>query len=500
MSRITYIIRFISVFLLLKAMRMAHLARTRIPELERQIEAYKERKKKLFLHLEQVREKYTQKEISYESYQAEQRHILNGRTVAEWFDFYDSQIISCIQRLQEERKALRTASFLRILLFIFIGIGLIGVLFYSGPQLIGFIVQEETQSYVDVVQQTFTESQEYIWKPAHSGTLVSLLASGTIEGEGEVKVYLGDNLVFDSRISPFEEEQGSSFGITGRASENSNSEGQEVSDQSSEQPQQEAPQPEVSPSQQESPVGAPEQTTEESTEQPVPNEETTGEQTTRSVDEEEVGSEEVNETAPIEESTPSNSLNESEAVLNESEENKTDESPEVLDEREKEIGNDLNDINETEKQNRTETPVGRVRSFTRLCEETCDLEELVLDKEQYMLRVEIVDATLTLNNLEYELIAVEENVTELNESANPSAENVSIVREHGTIRLGQPVQWKVNVMLDAPVEASVSIPSEAREIVVKKVEREKEFEVEAVVSGITGNAVRESGRGFFGSF
>jgi len=134
-----------------------------------------------------------------------------------------------------------------------------------------------------------------------------------------------------------------------------------------------------------------------------------------------------------------------------------------------------------------------VLEIIQACEETCDLSGFNLNKNSYVIRVEISDAVFELNTINYGLI--QEEIVKESPPEKPIVEGeVAVVSEEviqGQAVLGQPVVWKKIVQLKEQGKARVNLPSDAQDIVVKKIKENKESNK----FSITGGVVSE--KGFF---
>ncbi|MCX6750096.1 MAG: DNRLRE domain-containing protein, partial [Candidatus Pacearchaeota archaeon] len=131
-------------------------------------------------------------------------------------------------------------------------------------------------------------------------------------------------------------------------------------------------------------------------------------------------------------------------------------------------------ITPTEAKNETPTEAEKViKTFTDVCEETCDLEDLNLNESSYTLRIEISNAKLQLDTLDYTLITPEipqeTNVTNITETNISLIENITINTTQYPAILGQPVKWKKEISLNESGSTIVELPKEARNIVVNKI-------------------------------
>ncbi|MEK6820540.1 MAG: hypothetical protein AABX71_02405, partial [Nanoarchaeota archaeon] len=135
--------------------------------------------------------------------------------------------------------------------------------------------------------------------------------------------------------------------------------------------------------------------------------------------------------------------------------------------------------NITEEGNITEKPEIEItiKEFSDICEETCDVSALNLNKASYTLRIDISNAKLNLNKIKYEIISevpeipvnitpkinitipenitMPENITEINITEINITANISITTFQYTARIGQPVKWKKHIQLEEPGKVKI---------------------------------------------
>jgi len=450
-------------------------------------------------YLKRVHKNYLNKEIPYSKYLEILHKKINGKTVHEWIEYYDSCVIFCDKEIRTQKRKLIQKNVI-IFFSIFFFISIASVIFYTNPLFIGFLIQEDSQSYSETLNLQFTESKDYEWVIQNIGQLTSLKLSGSIEGQGNVKVYLDDLLVLDnSNIQ-------SNAGITGKVSEEIPSEEPVTEpDSSSENINEDASQEDSSPSQEASSSETSEQDpVSETIIDPTPdssseniNEDASQEDSSPS---QEASSSEIEEELQIEEETPEEEINESEVI-----EKNVTEIPEKESEDET-----------TEKPKETSKTT---RIFTNLCEETCDLSSLNLKKSSYVLRIEISNPNTILNidEIVYDLTTLEEIPDEApteNETKVPEInitipeENITetplenLIEFNATVQttqfqaiLGQPVKWKKNIQLYGQGIVKIKIPKDAKNITVVKVKdnllEEQFIQENSSSENINGDASQE---------
>lgn len=457
--------------------------------LQKKIDTYEAYKKRLIKHAQEIEQKFVNDELSYPEYLQLLHRKIDGKTIHEWFHHCNLHIKHHKKHLHYHKKAKQKESYKNIGYVILI-LGIIFSAFYPGPSITGFFVSERIETYSETVGIEFTETTDYVLEVGDLGNLKSARISGIVEGEGRVRVYLDDLLIADSDKLIIESEFSipeSAPEITGFTVDESYS---EVAPQS---PSQEA--------EARSDGGGSSGGTAQS-EEPTPSD--TPEPEPAEEVEFELPEEDVVEEPPIEEDTPPEEVVEEEPVV---EENITEEeveepvpepTPEPVPEPTPEPELAPEPSPEPE-QNVT------TREFKDVCEETCDLGGLGLNKTSYTIRIEIFDATLKLDEIKYELTleeeveepVVEENVTEPVEEnitepiiKNITVENVTnITQENITelilpnvteanftetetqydIVIGEPVRWKKTISLDDPGVVKTRLTKYASNITINKI-------------------------------
>src|SRR3989344_6742357 len=195
-------------------MGRTQLAKTKIEELRKRIEASEKHKKKIISYLQNSKDRVLDKRITYSDYQVLANKKLDGKTPKEWINYYDNYANSCQKLIDKEnRKIIKNKTILAFLFLLGFSI-LIFALFYATPNIIGLIVQEEKQEFTQELDLEFTDSTVYEWQLNNPGILDSVKISGFIEGDGKVKVYLDNFLILDSNDL---QEKKAKKGVTGQA-------------------------------------------------------------------------------------------------------------------------------------------------------------------------------------------------------------------------------------------------------------------------------------------
>ena len=376
-------------------MGRAQIERTRVEELKSRISESERRRKELINYLQGLKDKLLDRELVYSEYNEIIEKKSDGKTIPDWINYYENYINDCKGLIDKEKRGFIVRRIFSVFLFSFIGLLLIFALF-NMQTLIGFVVKEEKQEFVQNIGLEFSETGDYEWGLDNAGDLLSAKLSGNVEGEGAVKIYLDNLLIFDSEKLKGQE-QGAK--ITGQVA------GELGNESYSEENSEEASQKKLSPSQEELPAS------------------------------------------------------------------------------------------ETEKRAvKTE--------FADICEETCNLGKLNLNKSYYTLRIEITNAKLKMDTIRYEIIPFavevvgrEENITALENVSLPEEnitipENVTInitrienitgaqinisnisseVKQYRAV-INKPVKWIKIVKIseqDREGNISIEIPKESQNISVK---------------------------------
>jgi hypothetical protein len=166
--------------------------------LKARIEQCQQGKQELIDYLQGLKEKWIEREISYADYEREINEPKNGKTIQEWFDYYDSYIEECGKRLEDERKrSLKNKSIRIVSLIVLLGfvLGFLG--YFLSNQVIVFLAPS-LDNFTDVLDIVTNERLDYNWNIENLGEIESVKISGFILGEGNVRIYLEDKLILDS--------------------------------------------------------------------------------------------------------------------------------------------------------------------------------------------------------------------------------------------------------------------------------------------------------------
>src|SRR3989338_8890423 len=389
------------------------IARASIEKLRKTIDVSKNNKKILIKYLEDVKNKYVNGEIKYYEYENLLKENLDGRTIPEWFEYYDNTIKTSEKKIREAEKKLTVKKVLTIFLSLLIISFLFLIMFYNGLTFTAFIIKEQPQVYTQTINFQTAESINYEWNPEYAGILNSNqeskkgITGSAVENIGKNK----GNSILKSITGFFK----SSFSkITGKTIEETgdvtqeeketaeSSKSQESQHSSSEDKSEEASQQDNGPSQESGKLPASDIEKTESVETEIAKE--TKLEETQELGET-TGQENIGDQNNSEEKVEGN-----ETKINEEQQNKTkeDEAEKNITEETKsdgEIKDKQKEVNEAEK---------NIINFENACEKTCTLSGLNLNKSSYTLRIEISNAKLNLDKIIYELVPGEtsENTTE----------------------------------------------------------------------------------------
>jgi hypothetical protein len=395
-------------------------------ELLRNIQLCEASKKKIIDFVQELNNQYDEGLISYEVYSEKLKEALKQRTIEQWIKYYDEYIEycrchleNCINKISEEKKKNKSASILAILaILVILGLSL----FFLRPVLTGLVVGEE--SYTQNLGLIINESSSYELQLEHIGVLKSAKISGSLLGDGNVKVYLEDKLILDN--SELEESRIKKItglivgGLTGWFVDDADIAENETI---------ETLENEII------------ETLENETIETLENEtiETLENETIETLENETIETLENETTETLENETIIESENETSEEIDETIEGETAE---------------------------TGTQDVREISFEDICIETCSLE---LNKTSYELRFEIDGAVLELDSIKYVIASSEEQ-----EDVDVSAEKLI----QGPAEINKPVKWFKNISLDEEKSnLTIVIPKDISNLKVRKVTGEIREEI-----------------------
>src|SRR3989344_1564264 len=418
--------------------------KAKIAGLERKLKQCKEYKTKIKRHHKTLGKKLRKKHIDYTSYRKHLERRIKGRTTREWHNFYENHERILEHEIKKHRAEIRAHLKFKFLpkitsVFFLLIILSLTFIFFLKPAFVGLVVQEQIQEFTQQIELNVDSTSLYEWQLGNPGTLDSVKLSGEIVGKGTVKVYLDDILILDSKN--LDTKQG---GITGQViSSGENLENTKdnnlltnlfkkifkglssltglATEEAEEAPSDSADTSDSSDSNVNN--GEAESQSDDSSSQISEIQESNSEETN------EVGDSETREdTNPTQENSepPASSetqsennkpeeIIESESIKEENETviEETQENEEITEEGQK--GGEEKQDEEKKKQENLK--------FTDICEETCELKNLALNKSSYNLRIEISNAKLQINEIKYSIITGETEV--IKEEETKAIENIT---------------------------------------------------------------------------
>jgi len=412
-------------------------------EIIRRIKITEKLKKGIIDKAQELVLKYRSREISHFEYLDELDANFKKRTAQQWADYYDQFIKlygDCLSDCEKKIKREKIKSIVKKTAVIMMVLGILAFSFiFLYPKEIILLAPPDV--HTQTIDLITSKNLNYTWNLENLGNLQSASISGLLEGEGTVKVYLENLLIFDSTdfkpsilLSPEEEPVEEEPSTEEEAEPEQEEPAEETVEE--EPTVEEEIEPESEPEEETPPAREP---AEEPETEPEPEEEPTEEQ------------EEVEEPIKIPEETI--------------EEKVIEEAP----------GN-LTKKPEEPKEPKEEIEI-LIREFTDYCAETCDLSKFDLNKESYTLRIEITDAVLKLDTITYEVI--EEAVKEIKVPENITKEIPKIQkgkRQYKAI-INRPVKW-IQIIDVEEALSNIKLPKEAKDISIKINEEVQEALVE----------------------
>ncbi|MCK4552814.1 hypothetical protein KAT80_01275 [Candidatus Pacearchaeota archaeon] len=396
-------------------MGRTRIAKAVVRELKNRINSSKKIKKDLIKYLQKSKEKYDREEISYTKYAEIVSKKYRGKTIIEWVKYHNRQIKDCEDELHKQKKRI-IKNYFFIGFFSVVSILLLTAMFFYVPFLpTGFIIGEK--EFTQTLNLDLNESTTYEWQVENPGILNSVKISGLIKGKGKVRIYLDELLILDSNklkskgitgkaIEELETEKvsilktlfrfvGKTFSkITGKVAEEESTSNEVASadtsdtEESYSETSEEASQEDSSPSLDQ----------DENLELPGTQ---PGKEEPSASEKEEVEKIKEEETEEVEEEK------EEPEKVEEDEEKPTDKTPENITE---ELEEEFEEIEKPEEviEEEAEKPGKKIiKEFSNICEETCDLKDLNLNKSSYTLRIEISNAELKLDKIKYKITPIE---------------------------------------------------------------------------------------------
>jgi len=435
-----------------------------VSELQARIVSCEENKARILSHINKLKEKVLSRKISYSQYEEALEKKLDKKTLGEWFDFYNDYIKECKLKIkkQESKKTRKKVLTSFLLVFVLASLFIIG--FYLRPAIIGFIIQQPSNEFTQQVNIEFNQTSDYEFTPDYQGLLNSLKISGLIEGteQSQVKIYLDNLLILDSfklqqnqEIQQPQQPASRTSPLTGMAI------GESV---------QEAAETNQSPSQ-EQPLA--ENTTQETIQ--GTSQEITVQETNQTIQENNTQSQEAQNISPSQEPPVSENITQPSENINQPTQEpvipavpETPTIPEIPPETPTE------NITPITPEITPEIPANitkKIIEFSDICEQTCNLSGLNLNKSSYSLRIEITNARFMLGKITYSLTSPPEeipvnitptnitptNITNITE-INITEENITqgVIQEQ--IEINKPVKWKTKIKASSLDEAIQKLP------------------------------------------
>ncbi|MEM4271032.1 MAG: hypothetical protein QXO70_02980 [Candidatus Pacearchaeota archaeon] len=414
-------------------MKTADIAKLTLEELKKRVEFCEKEKQKLINYLQDLKDKFLEKKLTYEEYEKIYNSPYEGKNIQEWFDYYENYVKDCKERIKVLERKILSKKVFSVFVWSAVFISVFLAFFYASPTLIGLVIQTQTQEFYQQINQNFIESTDYQIKLENPGKIISLKISGSIEGgeNSKVKVYLDELLVIDSdklyekQPEKQTKEKKKGIGITGMA----------IGEKKS------------------SLVSIPE------TEQPQTS-------TEKQPSQKEPISEEQQEISKEEQTSNEQELVEESSEESEKQPNQEEPVSETQAEQERE---DLQEIKKI------------VKEFSFICEETCDLKEQGFERDFITLRIEIENAKFFLESIKYEILKEEiseENITKQNETIEAEGNATFSLIQHQA-KINEPVKWTKEIKFQNKTESpKFELPEQASNISVFKIISEEKTKLD----------------------
>src|SRR3989344_4644178 len=123
-----------------------------------------------------------------------------------------------------------------------------------------------------------------------------------------------------------------------------------------------------------------------------------------------------------------------------------------------------------------------------------NLSELGLNAETGKLSIQLVYGNLTLASVEKEISAsanLSESIGNITKVVNATNEKLKIKKSKSGIRLGERVRWISNISLESPDNLTITLPSQADDISVKKINNGVEEDANVEIRDSNGNDLSE---------
>ncbi|MCX6746691.1 MAG: hypothetical protein NTU63_00985 [Candidatus Pacearchaeota archaeon] len=191
------------------SMGRTRIAKAAIVELKEKVRKEERLRKGYSDYLKTLKENYSQGKISYATYVETLYKKRDGRNIPEWIDYLDKYDRDYKKEIGKQEKAITKK---KIVVTIF-SLALIGLLFFSlsnfsnlQVNFTGFAIKGQGQEVSQKLNLEFTSSENYELEIKEVGKLSYAKLSGSVEGTGNVKVYLDDLLIYEYSGEKNEEE------------------------------------------------------------------------------------------------------------------------------------------------------------------------------------------------------------------------------------------------------------------------------------------------------
>src|SRR3989344_4533225 len=181
-------------------MRRVRQARASIASLRERIIQCEHRKKHLQAHLQALKQQWQKGELTYAEYENFLNKDHSGKTIHQWFTHYDNYIAQCEEKIRSHEKT----NFNSKIINSFIVLAIVAILAFSFINLptilTGFAISENQNIFSQNINEVFQQSESRTISFDNQGQLLAAKVSGTIKGEGIVKIYLNEKLMYDSSL------------------------------------------------------------------------------------------------------------------------------------------------------------------------------------------------------------------------------------------------------------------------------------------------------------
>ena len=197
-------------------MGRVQLAKARLRELRKTIRVCEKRREYFIKYLQEVKDQYLKRKISYQQYHEILHEKRNGKSIKEWIEYYEQLIKECEREINNHKHHVLGARTLNFLIIGLVSLVLISALFFlinsnlfekNGFSITGKATQEmenkafEKNGFIKDINEEFNETTNYNFYLDNAGVLGSLKLSGKHYGEGNIKIYFNGLLVFNNSNS-----------------------------------------------------------------------------------------------------------------------------------------------------------------------------------------------------------------------------------------------------------------------------------------------------------